>query len=198
MLDRAATTTTAEQRAVSRILLQATFGLRGPLRAERDAFYVSLGGFDTHSDIEATLQERLAWVDNALNSFTTEMRSLGVWDKVTIQIASEFGRTITSNSLGTDHGWGGNAVVLGGSVNGGKILGRFPTSLGEESELHVGRGRLIPTTSWESVFHALAQWMGVEGGSAAMGRVLPNAGRFMCDRSARSGCGVMNASDVFR
>ena len=83
---------------------------------------MSLGGFDTHSDIEATLQERLAWVDHALNSFTTEMRSLGVWDKVTIQIASEFGRTITSNSLGTDHGWGGNAVVLGGSVNGGKIL----------------------------------------------------------------------------
>ena len=60
----------------------------------------------------------------ALRSFVNEMKSQGRWDDVTVLSASEFGRTITSNGLGTDHGWGGNHFVLGGSVNGGKIHGR--------------------------------------------------------------------------
>ena len=32
---------------------------------------------------------------------------------------SDFGRTLTSNGLGTDHAWGGNQIVMGGAVRGG-------------------------------------------------------------------------------
>ena len=47
---------------------------------------------------------------------------------VTQFTASDFSRTLTSNSsLGTDHGWGNNHIVLGGSVVGQRIYGTYPT-----------------------------------------------------------------------
>ena len=75
---------------------------RGALSAERDVFHVRLGGFDTHTDVGDVLQTKLSEVDAALSSFVGEMRAQGVWGSVTILLASEFGRTITSNGQGTD------------------------------------------------------------------------------------------------
>jgi uncharacterized protein (DUF1501 family) len=94
---------------------------RGALGAGRDAFFVKLGGFDTHLDVAAGLARGLRDVDAALASFAAEMRLQGVWGNVTVVSASEFGRTLTSNGLGTDHGWGGNHFVCGGAVRGGQV-----------------------------------------------------------------------------
>ena len=65
---------------------------------------------------------------------------------------------------------------------GGKVLGHFPTE-GEigggddaHGELNIGRGRLIPTTSWEAVWHGVAQWVGVAPSRIAS--VLPHASNF--------------------
>ena len=50
----------------------------------------------------------------------------GVWDQVAVQSLSEFGRTIATNGLGTDHAWGGNHFLIGGDVKGGTIHGQYP------------------------------------------------------------------------
>ena len=60
------------------------------------------------------------------------------------------------NGLGTDHAWGGNTFVAGGSVKGARVHGRFPSDLSESGEEVIGRGRLVPTTSWEALWHAVA------------------------------------------
>mmetsp|Transcript_60995 Transcript_60995/g.92204 ORF Transcript_60995/g.92204 Transcript_60995/m.92204 type:complete len:85 (+) Transcript_60995:110-364(+) len=78
------------------------------------------------------------------------MDSQVLWDKVTILVASEFGRTISSNGVGTDHGWGGNTFFVGGAVKGGQIHGTYPKYLDENESLIMKRGRIIPSTSWES------------------------------------------------
>ena len=151
---------------------------RDARQVERDVFYVQLGGWDTHNEVNEALLKNYHLVDRALEAFTGEMRSQGVWDRVVVQSASEFGRTLASNGRGTDHGWGGNAFVLGGSVRGGKVRGSYPSSLTPAGEhVYTGNsGRVIPTTPWEAVWKPLAQWLGV--GSGAMSTVLPNEANF--------------------
>ena len=150
---------------------------RRAVEAERDAFFVSLGGFDAHTNLFSTLDERLGWLDTALGAFADEMTAQGVWSHTAVLVVSEFGRTMSSNGQGSDHGWAGNAILLGGGVDGGKIHGKYPTSLADGSQDSAGRGRLIPTTSWEAVWYGLAQWFGVDD-AARLQQVLPNLGNF--------------------
>ena len=146
------------------------------LGAKRDVFYVTIGGFDTHSDVGETFAENMGWIDAALGSFAAEMKNQGLWENVTIVSASDFGRTLTSNGLGTDHAWAGNHFVAGGAVNGGQILGEYPNDLTDDGELNIGRGRLIPTTSWEAIWQPVASWFGIEDDE--MSFVLPNLENF--------------------
>ena len=109
----------------------------------------------------------------------TDMTAIGMWNSVTVVTISDFARTLTSNGLGTDHAWGGNNFILGGSVQGQRIHGQFPDDLNPEtSELEVGRGRgvLIPTTPWEGMWYGVAQWFGIE--EDQMLTVLPNAANY--------------------
>ena len=133
------------------------------LRTERDVFYVRLGGFDHHNEVLEALSTRFGQVDAALAAFVTEMKAQRVWDSVVVQETSEFGRTLASNGRGTDHAWGGNQIVYGGAVNGTRILGEFPSHLGESADnpVSIGGGRILPTTSWESIWAPVAEWMGV-------------------------------------
>ena len=57
--------------------------------------------------------------------------------------------------------------MLGGKVNGGRILGKYPTKLGKNGELNFGRGRILPSTGWEGVWSGLSEWMGVENDELA-------------------------------
>jgi uncharacterized protein (DUF1501 family) len=65
---------------------------------------------------------------------------------------------------------------MGGSVKGGKVLGRHPETLELGSELDLGRGRFLPTTSWEALWHPVLQWFGVE--EEGMSKALPNLQNF--------------------
>lgn len=90
-------------------------------------------------------------------------RVQALWDQTTVLITSEFGRTLVPNSSeGTDHSWAGHALILGGAVKGGQIHGQYPRDLTEMGHLNIGRGRLIPDMSWESVFMGPLEWMGVD------------------------------------
>lgn len=74
------------------------------LETDRAVFFVDIDGFDTHSDVSENLEALFEDVDAGIRSFVAEMKSQGRWDDVTIFSVSEFGRTITSNGAGTDHG----------------------------------------------------------------------------------------------
>jgi uncharacterized protein (DUF1501 family) len=107
------------------------------------------------------IKDQLDYVDEAVGMLADELKSQGVWENVTIVCLSDFGRTLTSNSQGTDHGWGGNYWVAGGSVKGKQMLGKFPSRLSEFEEVspNIGRGRFIPTSPWESVWNAVGEWL---------------------------------------
>lgn len=143
---------------------------------DRDIFVVTDGGYDLHS--ENTLSTLLTGANGALTRFTEWLKNEGLWDNTAILMASDFGRSLNPNSNGgTDHAWGGNYFLIGGKVNGGKILGDFPTPLSKDHPNWIGRGRFIPTTPWDSVWNGVAQWLGVTS-EADLDFILPNRGKF--------------------
>jgi uncharacterized protein (DUF1501 family) len=145
---------------------------------DRDFFFVSFDGFDTHSEVKLSLQEKFVELNEALAAFVSELKLLGVWDDSVILQTSDFGRTLTENtSGGTDHGWGGHYWLAGGSVNGQRIMGEYPSTLYPDGELSYDRGRFIPTTPWDSIFHAIAGWVGIQN-EADLDFVLPNRRKF--------------------
>ena len=150
------------------------------LKNERDIFFINRGGWDTHSDLRETMEGLLDDVDDSLGDFKREMKALGLWDNVAVVSVSDFGRTLTDNGVGTDHAWGGNNFIVGGAVNGGKILGTFIDDYGEGGSQNIGRGRLVPTTPWESLWSAVITWLGVTD-AEAMDKILPNLKNFPDD-----------------
>jgi len=167
---------------------------RRMIGSERDIFFVELRGWDSHFAGDEALGPKWAGVNSVLQSFSNEMKAQGVWNNVTVAIGSEFGRTLNSNGGGTDHGWGGNYFVMGGSVLGGRILGQYPHDLSTASNIRQHR-HTIPTTSWESMWSPIALWMGVEEG-APIRRVLPNLDNFInCEGT---GCGVIPEYAMFK
>ena len=142
--------------------------------SDRDVFYVSLDSWDHHFELKASLAKGFQQLNSSLTAFQQEMKAQGYWDTVTLVITSDFGRTLTANSgNGTDHAWGGNYFIMGGAVNGSRILGEYPSDITDDGPTSVGRGRLIPTLSWESVLNPIAEWMGVET-QAELNYCLPN------------------------
>ena len=164
---------------------------RTSLGAVRQTFFVNYGGWDHHSNTVALQAAMLPQIDAALAAFWTQLGLLGVQPNVTIFSASDFGRTLTSNSQGSDHAWGGNAYVVGGSVLGKKIYGSYPSlavnpDVGAEiNPLDTGRGRLIPTTSCDQFFAEMALWLGVPASSLPL--ILPNIGNFYAGSGAPLG-----------
>ena len=127
----------------------------------RQIFYVQLDGFDTHQNQVALQKLLFEDVSRSLSSFHEAMEEIGMKDSVTTFTNSEFGRTLSSNGDGADHGWGGVHLMVGGAVNGGQIYGQYP-SLALGSELDLGRGRFVPTTSCDQYAATLASWFGVQ------------------------------------
>ena len=144
---------------------------RGELGMDRQSFFVEVFGFDTHSDNGDVLNVKFKEINDALENFVSELKLQGVWDDVVIIEASDFARTITSNGAGTDHGWGGHYMMFGGGIKGGTMLGEFPDDLTAKGDLNIGRGRFIPSYSWEAVWNAVIQWYGVP--KSKLGGVMP-------------------------
>jgi len=61
----------------------------------------------------------------------------------------------------SDHAWGGNYFVAGGSLTGGKILGKYISDFAESSSLVFNPGIVIPTTSWDQVWEPIVKWYGI-------------------------------------
>ncbi len=156
-------------------------GARNTLGSKRQVFFVSLGGFDLHDNLVAQQPTLLGRISDAMSSFYNATVELGVADKVTAFTASDFGRTLSSNGDGSDHGWGSHHFMVGGAVKGKAFYGTPPpVSVGAtaaaEDQWHVGQGRLLPSTSVDQYAATLAQWFGVA--DAELAGILPNIGRF--------------------
>lgn len=148
---------------------------RQTLGMKRQIFFVELGGFDNHDELINNQALLLRDFDEAMSSFYQATQEMGLEDCVTTFTISDFARTLTSNGNGTDHAWGGNAIVMGGAVKGKDMYGTYP-ELGLGSGLDVGGGVLVPTTSADEYFAELALWYGLSPNDLSL--VLPNIGNF--------------------
>lgn len=171
----------AQQLQVVARLVQA--GATGRTGVRRQVFFVSLGGFDTHSGQSQQHGDLMARVAHALQYFDTALGQLQVRANVTTFTASDFGRTFTSNGDGTDHGWGAHHFVMGGEVRGGDLYGSFPTLRAKapnsndfDSPDQVRNGALLPTTSVDQLGATLGRWFGLSDGQLL--EVFPNLRAF--------------------
>ena len=160
--------------------------------AKRQIFFVNYGGWDMHDNLLGGLNTRLEVVSKALSNFYQATVNLGIANKVTTFTISDFARTITSNGLGSDHGWGGNTMVMGGAVNGGKIFGRYPRmDVGNSNQQNVSfRGNFIPAVSTDEMYAELALWYGVSPYDLCY--VLPNLSNFYSYNPNNYPIGFMN------
>jgi len=141
-LDRVATVA-----AYAPTIAYPTSGLGQALRAVAGAmnkgigtrvFYVTTGGFDTHSaqNVNATngaYYNLMATLNDATLAFYNDLKNQGLLEDTLVVSFSEFGRRITENgSQGTDHGSASAMLVMGGKVNGG-IYGTAPSLTNDPS-----------------------------------------------------------------
>ena len=169
-------------------MIAKTIAGRANLGMCRMTFFVNYGGWDHHSGLISNQAAMLPIVNDAIKAFYDTLVALGAQDEVVLYSASDFGRTLTSNSQGSDHAWGGNQFVLGGQVKGQRIYGSYP-DLTIDNPLDVGRGRLIPTTSVDEFFAELALWLGVQKTSLPL--VLPNISRFYSTSNSAPPMGIL-------
>ena len=149
--------------------------VRGQLRMRRQIFFVSTGGFDSHDNQLQSQPPLLGDVSESVSAFYRATVELGVANSVTTFTQSDFGRTLTSNGDGTDHGWGGIQMVVGDAVRGRELYGRYPRlEIGGPDD--VRRGRLIPSVSADQYAATLAKWIGIP--DADMGHVAPHLHNF--------------------
>ncbi|HEX7644086.1 MAG TPA: DUF1501 domain-containing protein [Burkholderiaceae bacterium] len=148
---------------------------RSALGVKRQVFFVSLGGFDTHTNLNEVHPGLLSKLAGAMNSFYNATVELGVANQVASFTASEFGRTLSPNGDGSDHGWGSHHFVMGGAIQGQNFYGSLPATAVNGPD-DVGQGRLLPSTAIDQLAAPLASWFGVSG--AEMATVLPNGGKF--------------------
>jgi uncharacterized protein (DUF1501 family) len=166
--------------------------IRAALGIGRQVFYCELDGFDTHgaqsnvannNDLTVGQDPLLQQLSQAVGAFYAATQEVGTDANTVTFTASEFGRTLQPNgSIGTDHAWGNHHFVIGtgaaqgGSLQGGRFWGQYPSLvLGGPDDANT-RGTLVPTTSVDQYAATMAQWFGVPAGSLAS--IFPNVVNF--------------------
>ena len=149
--------------------------IRSAVGNPRQVFLAEQGGFDTHDSQGTTINGPLGSVFEAIAAFRAAMLETGAWDDVVVFTMSDFGRTLTENGDGTDHGWGSHHFAFGGAVSGGRIYGALPVLDPDAPDFTDERGRMIPRVSVEEYAATLGRWFGLD--DAAVNTVLPNLSR---------------------
>ena len=148
---------------------------RNAVAAKRQVFFVGIGGFDTHDKLVDNHPALLTQIGGALAAFDAAMVELGTSSQVTAFTASDFGRTLSSNGDGSDHGWGSFHFVSGGAVRGRRFFGQAPVP-GNNGPDDVGQGRMLPTMAVDQLAATMATWMGVS--EADLSTVVPGIGNY--------------------
>lgn len=159
-------------------------GIRSTLGLARQVFFVGMGGWDTHGEQATRHPQLLAQLSQSLDAFQSALVEVGAASSVVTFTGSDFGRTLTSNGDGSDHGWGQHCLVMGQPVLGQRVYGQLPT-LAIDGPDDTRGGRLIPTTGVDEYAGVLARWFGVT--PVELQTVFPNIGNF----PARSDLGFL-------
>ena len=129
-------------------------------------FWVSTGGYDTHSGqgtgAGGGYGNLMGTLGDGVGAFYTDIRNQGLATDTTVIVFSEFGRRISENgSAGTDHGAAGLMMVLGGAVRGG-LYGTAGSLAPGSPSLENNSGDVRHETDFRSVYSRLLdQWLGV-------------------------------------
>lgn len=135
--------------------------VQGNLNMKRQVFFVRAGGYDTHDSQLTSMDNLFKELDDAVTMFQSALVEYGADDRTLSFTASEFGRSISSNGDGTDHGWGNHLFAFGTPVKGGEIYGQMPT-LEVDGPDDSRNGRLIPTLAADQYASSLAKWFGFD------------------------------------
>lgn len=114
---------------------------------------VSVSGFDTHANEAAGHPELLSDLATGLDRFLQAVDAQGRSDDVLVMTTSEFGRRVVENGSGTDHGKASVALLAGGGVAGGQVVGQADLGALDDGDLAVG----IDT---RSMYAAALDWLG--------------------------------------
>lgn len=142
-----------------------------PGNKKRQIFFVNHRGWDTHASDN---EQQVGYLSDSLGAFNDALEQMGIENSVTTFTISDFGRSLTSNGNGTDHGWGGHSFVMGGAVKGGDIFGRIP-HLSKDSE-ELWSGSMIPDISIEEYLATIVKWFGADNNE--LNTIFPNLGTF--------------------
>ncbi len=113
---------------------------------------IETGGWDTHAGQRGRLGAQLNGLDQMIAALKTGLGPL--WGKTMVLVATEFGRTVKVNGTqGTDHGTGSVAWLLGGAVQGGRVVADWPGL--SDAALYEGRD-LRPTAGLDAVIGSAA------------------------------------------
>ena len=149
--------------------------IKDEFRMTRQLFYVSLSGFDTHDDQLKNQPYLYSQVAEALAFFHQALLEINQLDNVTSFTTSDFGRSVSGNGDGTDHGWGNHHIMMGGSVNGGDIYGLIPRFAIDGPDDY-RNGRIVPTTSVSQYAATQLRWLGLS--ESEINSLLPSLANF--------------------
>lgn len=170
-------------------MVARTINVRQQLGMKRQTFFIRFDGWDHHDEVLNNQNNMLGIVSKGMTEFQAALEEIGIADCVTTFTVSDFARTLSSNGNGTDHAWGGNAIVMGNQVKGKEVYGTYP-SLELGSELELGGGVLIPQISTDEYFAEMALWYGIN--KTELVTLFPNIGNFYNTMSSESPLGFMN------
>jgi uncharacterized protein (DUF1501 family) len=129
-------------------------------------------GWDTHINQPGRLERQFTSLDAGIEALRAGLGD--AWRRTAVLVVSEFGRTVAINgSRGTDHGTGGAAFLLGGAVNGGRVLADWP-GLAQDRLLD-GRD-LRPTLDLRAVAKGVLHDHLKIAGGALDSRIFPESG----------------------
>jgi uncharacterized protein (DUF1501 family) len=161
---------------------------RNALGNQRQIFFCQVVGYDIHANQLASHVNLMNELSTGLKAFHDALNEMGSWNDVLTCTASDFNRTFTPNGTnsatsGSDHGWGGHALMMGGAVKGGDVYGQFPllktgnvTGSIDAGNSFSNRGRWVPSTSVDQYCSVMTKWLGAE--SSALETIFPNLPRF--------------------
>jgi uncharacterized protein (DUF1501 family) len=143
---------------------------------QRQIFFASLGGFDTHTGQVSAHTTLFTQLSAAMKAFYDATVELGVASSVTTFTMSDFSRTLKPTEDGSDHAWGSHQFIMGDAVIGGRFYGSYPSLKTGALNDSGTEGRWIPTTGLDQYGATLARWFGLA--DADLPTVFPNLVRF--------------------
>jgi len=117
--------------------------------------HLDLGGWDTHFVQAGLVAERAGTLAQGLAGLPAALGE--AWRDTAVVVLTEFGRRVVENtSLGTDHGRGSVALVLGGAVAGGRVIADWPGLAGADPDVR----DLLVTLDFRHVLAEVVDWLG--------------------------------------